>query len=84
MVSWEKNSWEKKVEWRKEFSSLGVERVRKRVALAGAGWSVEKFRYAQRWLWRQDHKLIVIGMVVAAIGVTVAIANFLFSSDGSD
>src|SRR5215510_14403019 len=32
------SGWRDKTQWRADFRQMGIERVRKRVALAGAGW----------------------------------------------
>jgi hypothetical protein len=58
-------SWRQTLAWWKEFRQLGTEDVRRRVQ--HVIWSEEKLRTARRWLWRQEHRLQVIGMIVTGL-----------------
>jgi hypothetical protein len=69
-------SWREKREWRADFRDRGVENVRAMVKLSI--FAEEKLRYARRWLWLRDHAITLIGLVVAACGVVVALIGLLW------
>jgi hypothetical protein len=66
-------------DWRREFKQLGVDQVRARVT--GSVWSEEKLLAARGWLWRQDHWMQMVALIV---GTVVAIAGLVakFVVDG--
>ena len=58
-------SWRLTLAWHAEFRQLGTDDVRRRVE--HVIWSEEKLRAARRWLWWQEHRLQVIGMIVTGL-----------------
>jgi hypothetical protein len=60
-------------DWRREFKELGVEQVRARVS--ASTWAGDKLQAARRWLWWQEHRLQIAGLMVGAVAAAVGAAK---------
>jgi hypothetical protein len=67
-------SWRERCAWWREFRYLGARDVKRRVE--GVTWGQDKLREAERFLWWHANWITVLGMVIAALGVLVALLHY--------
>src|SRR5262245_2430395 len=72
-------SWRERRAWRAEFRQLGADAVQRGIQRSVWHSQPEKLQAARNWLWWQEHRLAVIGLVIAGVGGLVGLGAFFMN-----
>jgi len=65
-------TWRDRRRWRKDLRDVPLDRFREMVRRSHFYATPGKQRWAERWLWRREHALALIGTIIAAIAAVIA------------